>query len=81
MVITNYLLDDMQTANRRAALTAALPDVRCVAIVDLYSQDDPLLVGWMHDVGGGPHAAQEPPFPELLDGLRDFVHQLQAAAE
>ena len=71
----------MQTVNRRASLIAASPDVRCVAIVDLYSQDDPSLVGWMHDIGEGAIADQEPPFPELLGGLRDFVHQLQATAE
>ena len=81
MVFTTYLMDDEEAAQRRTAALAAVPDVRCVAVVDLYSADDPSLVWWVHDDGGGARRDKEPPFPELLDGLRQFVHSLQTTAE
>jgi hypothetical protein len=81
MVLTTFLMDNEETAQRRAAALAAVPDVRCVAVVDLYSADDPSLVWWVHDDGGGERRGTEPPFPELLDGLRQFVHRLQTTAE
>jgi hypothetical protein len=52
-----------------------------VAVVDLYSAEDPSLVWWVHDDSGGARRGKEPPFPELLDGLRQFVHRLQTTAE
>jgi hypothetical protein len=80
-VFTTYLMDNEETAQSRAAALAAVPDVRCVAVVDLYSADDPSLVWWVHDDGGGARRGKEPPFPELLNGLRQFVHRLQTTAE
>jgi hypothetical protein len=52
-----------------------------VAVVDLYSADAPSLEWWVHDDGGGAHRSKEPPFPELLDGLRQFVYRLQTTAD
>jgi hypothetical protein len=78
---TTYVMDNPATASKRAASIAALPDVRCVAVIELYSTDDPVLVRWVHDDGSGARDGVEPPFPDLVDELKQFVYRIQTTAE
>jgi hypothetical protein len=68
-------------ADRRAAMIAALPNVRCLVIVDLYTGENPAVVGWVHDDGHGPKASREAPFPALVAPLKTCIRFLQTEAE
>jgi hypothetical protein len=56
-----HLMNDEATAMRWAVMLAGMPDVQCVAVVDLYSADDPVVVAWAQDDGGGARVGATPP--------------------
>jgi hypothetical protein len=74
-------LQNDRDARKRAADLAAFPDIRCVAIVDLFSADDPSVSAWVHDSGSGPETTSAFPFPDLHEPFKSFIHQLQAGAK
>jgi hypothetical protein len=77
----DHLMNDEATAKRRAAMLAGMPDVQCVAVVDLYSGEDPVVVAWAQDDGSGARVGATPPPPELLERLKQFVYHLQTTAD
>ncbi len=65
-------------ARADAAGLASLGDIRCVAVVDLYSAENPKIVAWLHDSGNGPVNTADIPFADLRVSFQGFIHSLQA---
>jgi hypothetical protein len=78
---TICLHDDHEDVANRAPKLASMPDIKCVAVFDLYSGDSPTIVGWYFDDGDTVKETKTAPFPQLLDSLKSFVHGLQTTGE
>jgi hypothetical protein len=76
----SYLMDALELSQKRAAKLAAMPDVRCVVVIDLFSNVNPQVLAWYHDDGEKVKQSRDPPFPKLVDSLRQFVYRLQTTA-
>jgi hypothetical protein len=76
-----YLVDFAEVVKLRATKLAGIPEARCVAVLDLYSKDDPEVICWFHDDGVRVAQSEGAPFSHLVEGLREFVYQLQIKGE
>jgi hypothetical protein len=59
---------------------ASRPAVKAVAVVELYEEADPRVLGWVVDEGQGPQLAKQSPEPSLGASLTAYLARLQATA-
>jgi hypothetical protein len=68
----------IEIAREEAMAIVQNPAVRIIAIVDLYSAENPQVVEWVHDDGHGAKTLADAPSQEYADGLKGYFGQLQA---
>lgn len=77
ITFTRVLLETAEDAEKRARELAATPGIACVAVVDLYSDEDPRLAWWCYDNGNAVQRLAAPPHVKYLESLKPYIHGLQ----
>jgi DNA-directed RNA polymerase subunit RPC12/RpoP len=67
-------------AENLAMSAAGDPQFDAAVLVDMASENDPVVLVWYHDDGKGAKKSDKPPRPELAKSLREFLFRLQAGA-
>ena len=70
-------LSGLKIAEDTAKLAITNPKIKVIAIVDLYSKRDPVVVEWVYDDSKAVQILERPPQPELGRDLEEFLLWLQ----
>jgi hypothetical protein len=75
------LRNGLDDAHAVARLAASRYSIRAVAVVDLYSRPDPVVLAWYFDEGSGVKCAERPPSADLDHWLSECLLEIQYRAE